>query len=408
MTGRERAERVVGRCRELARVTDVQGETTRTFLSAGMRRANEMVGGWMSGAGMRVRVDAAGNLRGLLGPESGPRFVIGSHLDTVRNAGAFDGPLGVVLGIEVVDAMREGLEFGVEVIGFSEEEGVRFGAPYLGSRAVVGKLDARALGLRDAAGVSVGEAIAGYGLDVRVLSGAGLSAGTFGYVEVHLEQGPVLEAEGRAVAAVRGIAGQTRMRVRFEGQANHAGTTPMSMRHDALAAAAEWISGVEREALGTSGLVATVGSITAEPGLGNVVAGGVTCSLDVRHAEDGVRVAAVERVLAGAKAAGAKRGVGLTWQVVLEQVAVGLDERLRQLMEECAGACGCDGRAVVSGAGHDAGIVAERVPSAMLFVRTPGGVSHHPDEAVAVEDVETALRVTMEFLGRLGPGSRRV
>jgi allantoate deiminase len=403
VTLRERAERIVAQCRELAGISDVEGETTRTFLSPAMRQANETVAAWMVGAGLTVRMDAAGNLRGV-GGAAARRVVMASHLDTVVNAGAFDGPLGVVLAIEAVQALSaEELPIGIEVLAFSEEEGVRFRTPFLGSRAVVGTLDAAMLTPRDARGVSVEEAIREYGLNPEQIPEARLADGAFAYLEVHIEQGPVLEGENRSIAAVSAIAGQTRLRVRFEGQANHAGTTPMFARRDALAAAAEWIGRVEAFARTTRGLVATVGAIAAEPGLGNVVPGAATASLDVRAASDEVRQAAVEQLVVDAGAAGAKRRVAVRHEIVLEQAAVAMDERLTELLVECAGRFGYNAQAVVSGAGHDAMMVAPHVPSAMLFVRTPGGVSHHPEEAVRVEDVEAALEVTMEFLRRVQP-----
>ncbi len=368
-----------------------------------MRRANVLVATWMEDAGMKTRVDAAGNLRGVRG--DGPAHVVlGSHLDTVVNAGAFDGVLGVVLGIEAVHALgAQGL--GIEVIAFSEEEGVRFDAPFLGSRAVVGTLDEATLGLKDKAGVSIGETIAEYGLQAGDLQHAQLDASVKAYLEVHIEQGPVLEAEGRALAVVSAIAGQTRVRMRFTGQANHAGTTPMRLRRDALAAAAEWISGVEAWANGHAGLVATVGFIAAEPGVGNVVPGVATASLDVRHARDEVRLTAVRGLLEAADAAGEKRSVSVSHERTMEQPAVAMDAGLTQMLEESAAACGYPATPLVSGAGHDAMVIAPHVPSAMLFVRTPGGVSHHPDENVKLEDVEAALRTTMEFLRRLNPGA---
>ncbi|ADW69896.1 allantoate amidohydrolase [Granulicella tundricola] len=396
------AERVVARCRELALISDVPGETTRTFLSPAMHAANDLVAKWMREAGLAVSMDAVGNLRGVMG--SGPRVVMASHLDTVVNAGAFDGPLGVMVAVAAVEELRAvALSFAVEVIAFSEEEGVRFSTPFLGSRAVVETLDEAALGLTDAGGVSVAQAIRGYGLEVERLSEARLAKEAFAYFEVHIEQGPVLEAEGRAVAAVTAIAGQTRLRVRFEGQANHAGTTPMRLRKDALATAAEWIGLVEAEGLKVEGLVATVGAIIAEPGLGNVVPGVVTASLDVRHAVDSVRVTAVAQLLGAADDVAARRGVAMSQVLLLDQAAVGMDTRLTGLVRDAAEACGYGGGALVSGAGHDAMIVAPHVPATMLFVRTPGGVSHHPSESVSVEDVDAALKTTVEFLRRLKP-----
>ena len=344
---RERAERIVARCRELARITDAEGETTRTFLSPAMRRVNEVVVRWMREAGMDTREDAAGNVRGVTGAGA-VRLVMGSHLDTVVNAGAFDGVLGVVLAIEALAAAGK-LGFGVEVIGFSEEEGVRFGVPFLGSRAAVGTLDEATLAVRDARGVSVAEAIAGCGLEVGRIREARFGAEARVYLEVHIEQGPVLEAEGRALGVVSAIAGQTRLWVRFVGHANHAGTTPMRLRKDALAAAAEWIGAVEAYAAGVHGLVATVGAIKAEPGLGNVVPGVVTASLDVRHAKDEVRLAAVAWLLERPREAGGRRGVPVTHEVVMEKDAVALDGSLTRALQGAAAKCGYEAQAMVSG-----------------------------------------------------------
>jgi allantoate deiminase len=288
------AERIIARCRELARVTDVPGQTTRTFLSPATREAHALVGGWMRAAGLRVWTDAIGNLRGVTATDA-PRLVIGSHLDTVIDAGAFDGPLGVVMGIELAQAIgaQPPLPFALEVIGFSEEEGVRFAKPFLGSLAVIGEMDDAVLRLMDAEGVSVARAVQEFGVEENRAEDAVLAASTFGYLEFHIEQGPVLEAEGLSLAIVDAIAGQTRMQVRFRGHANHAGTTPMGrLRKDAVAAAAEWIGEVERYANGCVGLVATVGKVEVPGGAGNVIAGECVATLDVRHAKDEVRGAA--------------------------------------------------------------------------------------------------------------------
>jgi allantoate deiminase len=397
------AERIIARCRELARISDVEGETTRTYLSPAMRVANDLVASWMREAGLAASMDAAGNLRGV-SAEGKPRIVLASHLDTVVNAGAFDGPLGVILGIEAAEQCKDdGLPVAIEVIGFAEEEGVRFSKPFLGSRAVVGALDQEVLALRDADGLSVLDVIKAYGLLPELLEEAKLRPEVIAYLEVHLEQGPVLEAEGRALAAVGVIAGQSRLRVRFEGQANHAGTTPMHLRKDALVSAAEWIVLVEAAAIEVEGLIATVGAITVEPNLGNVVPGIVTASVDVRHGDDATRTIAVEDLLQAAQETSERHGVAVSHTVLLEQRAVMLSAKLTMLLEESARAAGYEAPSMASGAGHDAMIVAPHVPAGMLFVRTPGGISHHPDENVSEEDVEAALRTTVEFLHRLKP-----
>jgi allantoate deiminase len=406
-----RAQRIIARCRELARCTDVPGETTRTFLSPSMHRVHALLGGWMRAAGMSTYVDAAGNLRGVLAAANprAPRLLIGSHLDTVVDSGAFDGILGVVMGVALVEAMVEegrvassgaGLPFTIEVIGFSEEEGVRFSKPFLGSLALIGQLDAATLALTDREGVTVAEAIRKFGLDPDELPGAVVDPAVFGYVEFHIEQGPVLESEGCALAVVEAIAGQTRMTLVFTGHANHAGTTPMgALRRDALAAAAEWIVEVEHYANATAGLVATVGKVESSSGAGNVIAGRFTATLDVRHAKDTVRHAAVAHFLNYGQNAAAKRGVCITHSTSIDQPAVPMGSELSALLGEAVTrSTGREARFMTSGAGHDAMIIARRVPSAILFLRSPGGLSHHPDESVQPSDVAAALAAGVEFL----------
>jgi allantoate deiminase len=410
----ERAQQIIARCRELALCSEVAGETTRTFLAPSMHRVHAIVGGWMRAAGMQAHVDAVGNLRGVLpatDPDA-PRLLIGSHLDTVTNAGAFDGILGVVLGVAAVEQLVaecrasspvKHLPFAIEVIGFSEEEGVRFAKPFFGSLALTGELDAATLARTDRNGVSVTDAIRNFGLDPAGLPTAVLDKSAFGYLEFHIEQGPVLESEARALGVVDAIAGQTRMEFIFTGQANHAGTTPMgALRHDALAAAAQWIVEVERYASATSGLVATVGKVESSSGAGNVIAGRFTATLDVRHPRDEVRHAAVQHDIESAIAAGAARGVTIAHATSIDQPAVPMGSDLSaQLAAAAARATGTKPRSITSGAGHDAMIVARRVPAAILFLRSPGGLSHHPDESVLPEDVAAALATGVEFLRTL-------
>ncbi|HEX9200425.1 MAG TPA: allantoate amidohydrolase [Acidobacteriaceae bacterium] len=408
------AQQIIGRCRELARCTEVDGETTRTFLAPSMRRVHALVGGWMEAAGMQVRVDAVGNLRGVLpgADPAAPRLLIGSHLDTVANAGAFDGILGVVLGVALVEKLiedsganspAEKLPFAIEVIGFSEEEGVRFAKPFLGSLALIGELDAATLARTDRSGISVADAIRQFGLDPAELPNAVIDDSTCGYLEFHIEQGPVLESEACALGVVDAIAGQTRMQFVFTGRANHAGTTPMgSLRHDALAAAAEWIVEVERYASATPGLVATVGKIEVPSAAGNVIPGACIATLDVRHPQDAVRKTAIQHYLDAANAAAATRAVAAAHTISLDQPAVPMDPTLTALFADAtARTTGRAARVISSGAGHDAMIVACRVPAAMIFLRTPGGLSHHPDETVLPADVEAALATGVEFLRSL-------
>jgi allantoate deiminase len=404
MTGTktDRATAIIARCREIAAHTEVPGEITRLFLTAPMHAVHSILRRWMEAIGMTVHIDAIGNLRGLWGAASSPRLIIGSHLDTVPNAGAFDGVLGVVLGMAVIEELQEHrLPFSIEVIGFSEEEGVRFSKAFLGSLAVVGRLDADTLNRTDQDGVSISEAIRKYGLNPADVPEAVLSKNAFAYLEFHIEQGPVLESEELSLGIVEGLVGQTRMQLLFIGQANHAGTTPMHLRHDAMAAAAEWIVAVEEYANSHQGLVATVGKLEVSPGAGNVIAGTVKASLDVRHADDQTRNNAVAALTQSALNCAAKRGVEVTTHTEMEQPAIPLDPHLTRKLQSAVAKAGFPTCRMTSGAGHDAMIIAPRIPSAMLFLRSPGGLSHHPDETVLPQDVEAALAAAMEFLTQL-------
>ncbi len=353
---------------------------------------------------MTVRVDDAGNLRGFYMGQmpNGPRLLIGSHLDTVPHAGAFDGILGVVLGVTLIELLSgKRMSFHIDVIGFSEEEGVRFGVPFIGSRALSGEIDEEMLACRDQAGVSVGDALRNFGLDPSHIGEALIGNDTIGYFEFHIEQGPVLESLELRIGIVEAIAGQSRLNVTFEGKANHAGTTPMSGRRDALAGAAEWIAAVEREAHATPDLVATVGRLTVLPGAGNVIPGSVRASLDVRHGSDAVRRDAVSRLLERAERIAAQRGLRVSCEHRLDQPAVMMDPLLTLELDRAAADAGYKPHRMISGAGHDAMILARRMPAAMLFLRSPGGISHHPDETVLADDVVAALETGMRFLGAL-------
>ena len=394
------AETLVARCREVATLSDIAGSTTRLFLGDGMRRANDRVAAWMRSAGMDVRMDAAGNLRGRTAGDGAP-LVIASHLDTVLDAGAFDGVLGVLMGLALVEMCGASLPFPLEVIAFSEEEGVRFGAPFIGSRAVVGSLDDALLSRQDSSGVSVREAVALYGLRVEELQEAHLVEAR-GYVEFHIEQGPVLESEGLALGVVSAITGQSRYTLTFTGSANHAGTTPMHLRRDAVSAAAAWIVEVERYARSCAGLVATVGSIQVQPGVGNVVAGCAVCSLDVRSASDPAREQGVQHLLEAAQHEGHARGVDVAVELRMQQNCVPMNDTLTEMLCEAVAEAGLPVHRMVSGAGHDAMVIAPHMPAAMLFVRTPGGLSHHPEETVRTEDVAAALQVGAALLRRMG------
>jgi allantoate deiminase len=385
---------VIARCRWLAQYSEEPDAITRTFLSDPMHAVHGHVRGWMEQAGMSVTIDHAGNLRGVYSSDkdSAPRLFIGSHLDTVPRAGAFDGILGVVLGVALIEKLAgRRLPFTVEVIGFSEEEGVRFGVPFIGSRAFIGDIDGPLL-------ATIAGAITAFGLDPSRIGEAQVSQESLGYFEFHIEQGPVLENLNLPLGVVEAISGQSRIDMLFSGKANHAGTTPMGVRQDALAGAAEWIGAVEREARAVPGAVATVGRLSVSPGAGNVIPGSVVASLDVRHVDDAVRHNLVATLLRCGEQIVAARCLKVSWEQRLDQAAVEMDSNLRQLLERAVMSTGRTVHRMPSGAGHDAMIVARRMPAAMLFLRSPGGISHHPDETVLAEDVDAGLEAGMQLL----------
>jgi allantoate deiminase len=394
---------------ELGRISDEPDRLTRTFLSPAMRRANARVAGWMKEVGLEVRVDAVGNLIGRLQaqtPSPKPQtLLLGSHLDTVHDAGRFDGALGVLLPIVALAEMKRrglALPFHVEVLGFSEEEGVRFASAYLGSAGYAGRLRETDLRIRDAKGLSLREALEEFsGGKFTLPQAAHGKSSLVGYLEVHIEQGPVLEARRLAVGVVAAIAGQSRFQLTWTGRAGHAGTTPMPWRRDALAGAAEFALAVEKLGGATQGLVATIGALTVGPGAANVIPGRVVHTLDVRHAKDSARHAALLRLGRLARQIARRRGLKVAWQRTQENAAVtcapGLTAQLARSVKAVQG----KSLALVSGAGHDGVVMARLTPVAMLFVRCHAGLSHHPAEYASPQDLRVALEVMVDFLGRL-------
>ena len=412
------AHEVIARCQSLAECTEETGFTTRSFLSALMREVHARLGAWMQQAGMSVGVDGAGNLRGgyPAAQPSARRLFIGSHLDTVPRAGAYDGVLGVVLGVALAQRLNgHRLKFHIEVIGFSEEEGLRFGVPFIGSRALIGAIDDDLLERRDANGLRqqngrgarCARRVSRRGVRTRreslvrrvarrISDARACARRVVG--DVRARDDRPRARLGLRLGVVEAIAGQSRLEVIFLGQANHAGTTPMNLRRDALAGAAEWITAVEKEACATPGSVATVGRLHPEPGAANVIPGIVRVSLDIRHAHDSVRKEALGRLLRHAEAIAARRGLSVSWERHLDQSAVAMDASLTHMLESAVAASGYPVHRMISGAGHDAMIVAQRMPAAMLFLRSPGGISHHSSEGVLVEDVAAAFQAGLRFL----------
>jgi len=394
----------MARCRRLASFSEDAAGTRRTFLSPPMRNCHREIAGWMERLEAQVSVDAAGNFRGFYPAERspGPRLILGSHLDTVPNAGAYDGALGVVLAIALLEELEgRKLPFGIEVVGFSEEEGVRFSTPFIGSRALVGTLDDELLSRQDENCTSVREAIRQFGLNPEEIPRASISPDTLAYIEFHIEQGPVLEELGYPLGIVETIAGQSRLEFTFVGHANHAGTTPMHLRRDAMAAAAEWITEVEGATKAIAGAVGTVGKLEVKQGATNVIAGSVQLTLDVRHRSDEIRSRLVSELIGKAEQISKRRGLVLRHSLLLSQAAVPMNEFLINEIERAVQKIGCVPHRMISGAGHDAMILAEKIPAAMVFLRTPGGVSHDPAESVAPEDIEKAIECGLQLLDQL-------
>jgi allantoate deiminase len=410
MTDDTYANTVMQRCDELAGFSEEPGRLTRRFGTAAMRDANAAVAGWMRAAGMAVRQDSIGNLVGRYeaAQPSAKTLLLGSHLDSVVDAGRYDGPLGVLVALACVqqlfDAGRR-LPFAIELYGFGEEEGVRYSS-YLGSRAAAGTLDPAALELADADGITLAEAIRSFGGDPGRLAEAGRRGDDLlGYVEVHIEQGPVLEARGLPLGVVSAIAGQSRFAVSFAGVAGHAGTVPMELRRDALCAAAELVLAAEALARDTPGLVATVGQLAAQPGASNVIPGLATLSLDVRHQDDTLRERAIDQLRTRADQIASARHVTLGWHAGQQSRALACDPALAGLLARAVESLGHTAISLPSGAGHDGVALSAITPIAMLFVRCKGGISHNPAESVTAEDVGVAIQALGRFLELLTESS---
>ena len=446
-------ERLLERIELLGQVTDTPGELTRTFLSPANLRAAEMIASWMEDAELEVRHDVGGTVRGILAPAdsshapaSARPLLLGSHLDTVINAGKYDGALGILIALAALEITGP-LSFPVHVLGFADEEGVRFHATYLGSRACVGKLDESLLQLRDSNGVSLGEALerrlaecrevianastdsSGDGatddeIEYRTTWNSGEWLPFFcpggdpgrhfleegfrygpgearGYVEVHIEQGRVLDELKEAVCGVSAICGQCRLSITLTGQADHAGTTPMPLRHDALTGAAECILEVESSAVYNEGLFATVGKLDVKPGASNAIPGEATFTLDFRHPDDAKRERLLDALLERFAVIAKRRKLKLSWDLVQSNAAVPCDKSLTNTLLDAIEKQVRARYTIPSGAGHDAVMMATAMPVAMLFVRCRGGLSHHPEEYAGPRDIAVALRVLVDFLKSL-------
>lgn len=400
---------MIARCEQLALLTETPGLVTRRYLTPQHQLANQQVADWMTEAGMSSWQDEVGNqwARYEAAQAGAPALVLGSHLDTVPNAGRFDGIIGVMMAIELVDqlhCMGRRFPFAIEVVGFCDEEGSRFGTTLIGSGAMVGGWKDDWLSLDDVDGVTMRQALLDFGLDPdKAANAARKPKDILGYWEVHIEQGPLLESEDLPLGVVSAIAGARRATVTLTGMSGHAGTTPMHLRKDALAGAAELVLAVEsltNKALQKLGddLVATVGQIFSRPGAVNVIAGAAAVSLDVRSQNDKVRDLLLERINSAAEAIAGRRNLGMMWRWEHSAKAVECFKPYQEIFTTALGQCGLPIKILPSGAGHDAMAMEGFCPMAMLFLRSPGGISHHPDEGVVPYDVAKGLQVMLQAL----------
>ncbi|MDQ1074729.1 MULTISPECIES: allantoate amidohydrolase [Microbacterium] len=409
------ARRVMGRCEELARVTATPGSITRVYLSPEHARVNRLAAEWMRELGMTTRQDAAGNQVGRLAPvgaPDAPALMLGSHLDTVPDAGRFDGIVGVLMALEVVRLLRrvddEGtvsspFPFALEVIAFSDEEGTRFGKALLGSSAVAGQWDESWWDLMDADGSTLREAFREFGLDPgRIGEAARRSDQLVGYLEAHIEQGPELDRAGLSLAAVSSIASARRFQLVVEGEARHAGGTPYDMRRDALLGASEAALAVERICRGEHHIIGTVGQLEAFPGAVNVVPGEAHFSLDLRGEFDETRDHTWDAISAELDAIMGRRGLRWRAREVHSAPAVFCEPLLQDVVRAGIGG---EAPTLFSRAGHDAMSIGAITGVGMLFLRNPEGISHHPDEAVSGADVAAGIRALAEAVLHLGADS---
>lgn len=392
------AQQVMTRCDELGKISQSNENLDRRYLTPEHQQANQLVGEWMSQAGMKTWQDEAGNLWGRLESKTpnAPRFLVGSHLDTVPNGGKYDGMLGVIAPISLINVINETsleLPFHLDLVGFGDEEGTRFRSTLLGSRALTGEWPAEWAKVKDADGISLKDALKVFGSDFDKIPNAAISTeGLMGYLELHIEQGPVLEQEDLPVGVVSAIAGAKRFEINIKGMAGHAGTVPMSLRQDALCAASEMILAVERAAQEHQ-IVATVGQINNRPNGVNVISGNTSISLDIRSELDDKRDVGLTQILSDIQTIADRRNVALDIKQTHAADAVHCDGKLQQVLRNAIEHSGHRVLTLPSGAGHDAMAIANICPVAMLFMRCDKGISHNPAEAINAEDVAVSLEV---------------
>jgi len=397
---------ILDRVAQLARHSDAPDRYTRTYLTPAHRAAARQIAQWMEEAGMRVRVDAIGSVIGRYeaAAPGAKTLLLGSHFDSVRNGGKYDGVLGILVPVACVAELHrrgERLPVAIEIAAFADEEGARFSTSFLASRALIGRFDPAVLERRDADGISLAEAMAAAGLDPAKVASARIDpASLAAYLEVHIEQGPVLLDGGHALGVVTTIVAGLRHTVRVKGEAGHAGTVPMPRRHDALAAAAEMVLAIEKRCSAGATLVGTVGILKVKDGSSNVIPGDVEFTIDIRAGDGATHLAAQKDVFAECEAIARRRGVAIehtkTHEVQAAPCAPWLQDAIARSIERAVG-----GKAprLPSGAGHDAMVLAEVTDVGMMFVRCgAGGVSHNPAETVSAEDADAAAKALLDFL----------
>jgi allantoate deiminase len=394
--------RLMARLEAFAQFTDEPRRLTRLFLSEAHRRAAHAFIGWCGEAGLKAKIDAAGNVVARYeGRRAGaPALMLGSHIDTVRDAGWYDGNYGALAALAVVESLSgrdERLDHAIEIVAFGDEEGVRFRTTLTGSRALAGNYPEDILDQKDADGVLMRDALISFGGDPE-RAGSLRRSGVAAFVEAHIEQGPRLEAEGLPLGVVTAINGATRLEVVVDGVAGHAGATPMNLRRDALAAAAEIMLAVEERACREPDLVATVGRLEAWPGAANVIPGHVQFSVDLRAPGDANRAAALADVEARIFAIAETRGVQASIARSHEANAYVCDSNLVAGLAKAVEAVGVPPRLLPSGAGHDTMAMGRLCPAGMLFIRCKGGVSHNPLESITVEDCAIGLKALTQFV----------
>ena len=407
------AERVMRRCEALAAVSESGDYIERTYLSDSHKRANAIVEGWIAEAKAEHWQDAVGNVWGRLPSQDADSktLILGSHLDTIVDAGKYDGILGVLMAVELLHLLRSqsiALPFNIDVVGFCDEEGVRFGATLLGSYAIADRWKDDWLDLTDVNGVSIAEAMTSFGLDSTKVSDAAIPRENLaGYLEVHIEQGPVLDRANLPVGVVTAIAGARRFNFVIEGESGHAGTVPMEMRKDALVGACLCVQEVEKAA-NLYDVVATVGDINCHPGAVNVVPGNVQFSLDIRSARDKTRDAAFAWLTDRFDSILNSRDLAMSWQEIHKAPSVACSSKWQRTLEKSIADCNLEVLSLPSGAGHDAMAMENITPLGMLYVRCKDGISHHPAESIMVQDVEVAMEVLMTAIIDYALGTEEV